>query len=143
MANASITVLTDLENLSEVRSFIERAANEAGLSEEKVSEIRLAVDEACANSIIHGHDEGADGELTVSTAIDSEKMVVTLRDTAPLYNPLEEANAPDLHLPLGERAVGGMGVMWIKMNTDEVEYRVSESGGNELVMTKLRSGPSK
>lgn len=135
MEKASLTVTSQLGNLSKVRLFVERTAKGAGLSSEGVLGIRLAVDEACANIIQHGYAD-KDGEITVTISINADSMIVCVSDDAPLYNPLEETPTPDLNTDLSERAIGGMGVLIIKQNTDLVEYEITESGGNALIMTK-------
>ena len=136
MANLSalLKVDSDLKNLSVIRSFIEDAAARVGLSEEGVSKIRLAVDEACANIIQHGYGDN-DGEIRLEAKQADGKLVVTLVDDAPPYNPLTETSAPDMSVPLEDRPLGGMGVLLVKQNTDAAEYRSTDSGGNALILT--------
>lgn len=68
-------------------------------------------------------------------------MVVVVSDTASPYNPLLEACEPDLDSPLTERPFGGLGVLLVKQNTDNVEYEVTPTGGNTLTLTKFISKP--
>jgi serine/threonine-protein kinase RsbW len=140
MSSASLTVRSDLENLSSIRSFIKETAENAGLPGEGVSQLRLAVDEACANIMIHGYRQN-DGEITIAVNHGGGKMVVSVSDDAPRYNPLKETPSPDLEAPLDERLLGGMGVLLIKQNTDAVEYQSTASGGNVLILTKLMRKP--
>ena len=137
----SLKVQADLKNLSDIREFVKDSAEVAGFSEGEIYEIRLAVDEACANIISHGY-KGNDGDITVTVDHDNDSLTVSLRDSAPLYNPLEETPSPNLDIPLEERAIGGMGVLIVKQNTDCVKYQHSATGGNELILTKFRAGPS-
>ena len=132
---------SDLKNLSQIRSFIQESAVRIGLSEQGMSEIRLAVDEACANVINHGYKDG-NGDLTVSVDGDDNRMTVTISDNAPAYNPLTETPEPDLGAPLDIRPLGGMGVLIVRQNTDAVEYRAGENGGNILILSKNIPGPS-
>lgn len=133
--STSLKVKADLENLSSIRSFVEEAAEKIELSEVSKLKIRLAVDEACANIMLHGY-RSAEGEIDISIKSEGAKMIVTLSDTAPHYNPLCNASAPDLDAPLCERAIGGMGVLIIKQNTDAVTYETIKGGGNRLILTK-------
>lgn len=132
---------SDLKNLSNIRNFIEEEAEKIGLSEVAISEIRLAVDEACANIIIHGYKNNS-GDLDITVKFGNNKMIVTLGDHAPLYNPLKETPRPNLESPLNERPLGGMGVLLVKQNTDAIEYRVTANGGNALILTKFCSDPT-
>lgn len=134
--STSLSVHSDLKNLATIRDFIKEAAETVALSKEKISELQLAVDESSANIIIHGYKDSA-GDLVINVSHEANKMIVSLSDTAPLYNPLQEAPLPELEIPLEEREVGGMGVVLLKLNTDETEYKVTANGGNELIMTKF------
>lgn len=138
-ANVSLTVQSNLENLSRIRGFIEEAAGRAGLSGQGISEIRLAVDEVCANVMTHGY-KNTSGVLDICVDQTDNKMIVTVSDDAPPYNPLQETPIPDLEAPLDQRPLGGMGVLLVKQNTDWVEYKTTESGGNALIMTKICPG---
>jgi len=132
---ASLKIASDLENLASIRSFIDKASKEIGLSDEALSEIRLAVDEACSNIMIHGYKD-SNGELEIVVDRGETSMVVTLSDNAPTFNPLQASDHPDFGSPLEERPLGGMGVFLVKQNTDTVEYRATPSGGNALILTK-------
>lgn len=130
-----LKVQSDLNNLSNIRSFIMKAADKLEVSDDAASEICLAVDEACANIIIHGYKE-TNGNIVISVNFKNNKMIVTVSDEAPLYNPLNYSSKTNLNVPLSERPLGGMGVMLIKQNTDLVEYETTSNGGNTLRMTK-------
>jgi anti-sigma regulatory factor (Ser/Thr protein kinase) len=43
---------------------------------------------------------------------------------------------PDLTLPLKKRPLGGLGIYFIRHFSDEVRYRVTEKGENELTLVK-------
>lgn len=136
--STSLKVRANLTVLADIRGFIDEAAEAAGLTSQAASELRLAVDEACANIVIHGYkNKGGDLEITVTH--DSERLTVTLSDHAPPYDPLKEAPGPDFDAPLAERAPGGLGVILVKQNTDAVEYRMSDAGRNLLILTKFCS----
>ncbi len=132
--SSSLKVQSDLDNLALIRSFIEQVAEEIGLSSLAISGIRLAVDEACANIIIHGYgSERGDIDITVSTG--ANEMVVILDDNAHQYDSLQETPAISRNTPLSDRLPGGMGVMLIKQNTDRAKYLARAGGGNRLILT--------
>lgn len=133
--HAQLVVLADLNNLAEIRGFVERTARQAGLDEEITSGLVLAVDEAAANVIVHGYRQDGRGRLEILATQDDASLTIRLRDEAPAYNPLD-APAPSLDSPLEERAIGGMGVLLIRQNTDRVEYNARDGRGNELVLVK-------
>lgn len=135
----SLTVTSDTKNLAVIRTFVLAAANGCGLSEEEGSEMRLAVDEACANIMVHGYGHDG-GELTISVDCDDNGLIVTLVDGAPPFDPLAVGGALDTGIPLESRPLGGMGIMLIKQSTDSTKYQALDGGGNMLVLTKRRGG---
>lgn len=133
--STSLKIKAGLENLSSIRNFVEEVAEKIDLSEASRMKIRLAVDEACTNIMLHGY-ASTEGEIDIAIKSEGAKMIVTLSDNAPQYNPLCNTCAPDLAAPLSERAIGGMGIIIIKQNTDAVAYDTIEGGGNRLILTK-------
>lgn len=61
--------------------------------------------------------------------------MVCCRDQAPLFDPTN-APEPDMSLPLDLRPLGGLGVFLIRQYMDEMSYRVTPQGGNELTLVK-------
>jgi anti-sigma regulatory factor (Ser/Thr protein kinase) len=64
---------------------------------------------------------------------------VSIRDDAPLYDPtkVEEPDANDS--PLERSEPGGFGLVLIRRLVDELTYRITEDGRNELVLVKKRA----
>jgi len=127
----------DLGHLAEVRDFVMEVSGLSGLSDTAAKEMRLAVDEAMANIVQHGY-RGSPGKIEVEAETDPQGLVIRLRDDAPAYNPLDRA-APALDLPLEERPIGGMGVELVRQSVDSVQHRVTDTGGNELILVKRRA----
>jgi len=132
---ASIKVKSELKKLEYIRTFIVDEAIKLGLTLEAAHQLRLAVDEACSNIIIHGYQH-SDGIVEVVVYREKGAMVVHIKDKARSFNPLSKDDHPDFTIPLSEREVGGMGIFLIHQNTDSVAYRSSESGENVLILTK-------
>jgi serine/threonine-protein kinase RsbW len=92
------------------------------------------VDEAATNIILHGY-RGAPGwvDLTVKRADD--RLVVTIEDAAPAFDPTV-VPAPDLGVPPGARRPGGMGIHLMRESTDALDHSPRQGGGNILTMTR-------
>jgi serine/threonine-protein kinase RsbW len=131
-----LDVDADLNNLATIRQFVRRVATAAGLDRASADDLVLAVDEAVANIITHGYGKNGSSPIEVEAVPGNGAVTVHVRDRAPQYNPLEETAAPKLESPLKRRPPGGFGVYLIRKNTDRVEYRAREGGGNELIMVK-------
>ena len=64
-----------------------------------------------------------------------DTLVICLRDEASPFDPTS-IPAPDLTVPLEQRATGGMGIHLIRQIMDKVTHRVTSQGGNELLLMK-------
>jgi signal transduction histidine kinase len=130
----SLRFPAELDRLAAIRSFIEEAANRFQVEPDAVDDMLLAVDEAATNIIVHGY-RGQPGAIEIEVEKQDGSLAVSLRDQAPPFDPTT-VPVPDLSLPLDQRPFGGMGVYLMRQSMDEVIYRVSPQGGNELILVK-------
>jgi len=131
---ADLFVAAQVENLAEIRRFVREEATALGAGEETICDLELAVDEAACNVICHGY-EGREGMVQVRVERDGDRLTVRVRDEAPLFDPTRHP-LPDVTLPLEERRLGGLGIFLIRQVMDEMVYRVTPEGGNELSLIK-------
>ena len=132
----SLGIKADLDNLGQVRDFIESNMEETGLNRECAGELLLAVDEAVSNIIMHGFKSKPDGNIELEVTRQPDSLLVQIRDNAPLFDPTKGSN-PHLEIsPLERDAPGGFGVYLLNHLVDKITYRVTEDGRNELAMLK-------
>jgi serine/threonine-protein kinase RsbW len=132
-------IISELSNLSAIRDFVESYAVALGMSPADVYGIVLAVDEAATNICVHGYKEKP-GMIDVEVENDGQNILVRIRDNAPFFDPAT-IPPPNLTGTLEERAVGGMGIHFIRHYTDEMIHRVTSTQGNELILKKsIRGG---
>lgn len=124
----------DGEILAAVRRFVEEAAIALHGDADVVAELVLAVNEAVTNVLLHGY-RGQPGLINIGVERRGHNLVVYLRDQAPPFDPTT-VPPPDITLPLERRAIGGMGVHMMREFTDELQYRRTPAGENELIMVK-------
>ena len=129
-----LRMIAGLDDLAQIRRFVEGAATQGGGDPVRVADMLLALNEAATNIIVHGY-HGAPGSLEVEVEYDSDALTVRLRDQAPAFDPAL-APVPDVTLPLDRRPLGGMGVHMMRQLTDELSYRTSFDGWNELILVK-------
>jgi serine/threonine-protein kinase RsbW len=117
------------------RTFVEEACRRAGTDESICFDLKLAVDEACSNLVVHGYRGREPGPIAVAFALDGDEIVITITDHAPPFNP-EDAPIPRLDAPAGDRRPGGLGWHLIKQIADRLEYESDAEKGNRLTMVK-------
>ena len=124
-----------LTDLAPIRAFIREVTRSDGANDEAVGDLVQAVDELVCNVIEHGYGHGASGPVEVRVAHDDERIVITIVDEAPPFDPTAYPT-PDLSLPLERRPLGGMGVHLARTLTDGMRHRILPGGGNETTLEK-------
>ncbi len=111
--------------LSELRSFIQHALNRASLDEIEKHQVILAVEEVCANLIIHSHRCNPKDTIQLEIKQSEEKLIFEITDKGEAFNILDY-QVPDLKKVMVEKRKGGLGIILVKKIMDEIEF---ESGG--------------
>ncbi len=70
------------------------------VDEETLSNIRLAVTEACTNVVVHAYPEDREGLLEVAATLRDDKLEVLVRDEGPGIEPRADSPGLGLGLPL-------------------------------------------
>ncbi len=86
------------ENIAIVRHALGGLGEAFGVPEPKLSDIRLAVTEACANVVVHAYPEGHDGQMEVAASMHGDELTVLVRDWGRGIRP--RSDSPGLGLGL-------------------------------------------
>ncbi len=132
------------ESLAEICDTVTRAAQKAGLDEAAIYAVQTAVDEACTNIIEHAY-ANQPGELECQCSDDEQVFRVTLQDHGQPFDP-SSVPAPDVQARLEERAIGGLGLYFMRQLMDEVNFEFQAAGGgtpgNNILTLVKRKPPS-
>jgi serine/threonine-protein kinase RsbW len=101
------------------------------LSEEVLGDLKLALTEACTNSVRHAYD-GTRGAVSIAFGLHSDRLVVEVADDGFGFDRNGDEPADD-----GELTEGGLGIAIIEALTDELEIGRGEQGGSRLRFVKL------
>jgi serine/threonine-protein kinase RsbW len=109
-------------------------ARTRGLTEELVADLKLALTEACSNSVRHAYDEGRDGVVEIRYELGDDRLQIEVADEGNGFDPEVVAAAEK---DLDE---GGLGLAIIRALTDELSIGARPRGGGScLRFTKLLS----
>jgi anti-sigma regulatory factor (Ser/Thr protein kinase) len=130
-----ITISAKEESISQVREFYQNAANDCGLSAEKVYAVLTAVEEAVWNIIEHSYVENDSGQIHCRAESTSQGLLITLVDHG---NPMPPGRIPERNhiLKANPRQLGGMGLYLMFHLMDKVHFDFSTPGENTLTMLK-------
>ncbi len=118
------------EELKEIRKFVSEVLSDIGFSEVDINKVVLAVDEVCANLIIHSNkcnpDECLEIHIDQSKA---KKVIFEIIDYGEGFN-YNNYKEPNLEEIVRRRKKGGLGIMLVKKLMDSVEF---SSQGNKNI----------
>lgn len=120
--------------LSELRVFLQQAMRSATLDEIEKHQVTLAVEEVCANLIIHSHGCNPKDIIQLEIHDSHEKLIFEISDQGEAFNILDY-EAPDLKKVMIEKRKGGLGIILVKKIMDEIEFE-SENGTNTCRLIK-------
>jgi len=134
--SVALVISADLNEIGKVATALDEAMRASAFSEEIINELQLAVEEAIANTILHGYCD-APGDVAVGIHVTDGVVEVRIEDRATPFDPLTVPE-PDRESDLDERGIGGLGIYLIRSLVDEVVYRYAD-GKNILTLVKRRA----
>jgi serine/threonine-protein kinase RsbW len=100
-------------------------------SDETLHDLKLALTEACTNSVKHAYDETGNGSVDIVYQLQPDRLAVEVGDSGTGFDPDAAASNGD------ELEEGGLGIAIIRALTDEVEIGKREGGGSRLRFVKF------
>lgn len=89
------------ENIALVRHAFGALGETLAIDPELLSDVRLAVTEACSNVVVHAYPDGAEpGPLEVVASVGEKRLTVIVRDRGPGITPHPDSPGLGLGLPL-------------------------------------------
>ncbi|MBP5597237.1 MAG: ATP-binding protein [Pseudobutyrivibrio sp.] len=133
-----------VSNLDKVMAFVEQEleALECGMKQQM--QITVAVEEIYVNIAHYAYgitddngniipDSGS-GPMSLSLGEDDGVVTLVFEDRGIPFNPLEK-DEPDVTLSADDREIGGLGILLVKKNLDNVSYKYCD-GKNVLTLEK-------
>ncbi len=123
--------------LSDVRDFVNERAVNFGFGDKEVSEITLAVDEACTNVVKHAYKGNPETKFEVRVLASGIEFEIIVRDWGASFKP-EEVPVPDIKDRMKKHKAGGLGIFLMRKLMDTVEYHAEDAGGNRATANEVR-----
>jgi len=122
--------------LGNISLFVKKAAREAGLDEDAVYAVELAVDEACSNVIEHAYEAEGIGNIHCRCVVNDKGLLIEIRDTGKPFDP-KLVPLADTTSDIWSRKPGGVGLFYMEKMMDEVQFEFTPQG-NILRMVKKK-----
>ena len=103
----------------------------AAFSEELLADLKLALTEACSNSVRHAYSEDEAGVVQIVYELLPDRLVIEVTDEGGGFEPENAATKPE------DLSEGGLGIAIIRAIADQVEIGSRENGtGSRLRFEK-------
>jgi serine/threonine-protein kinase RsbW len=123
------------EKLRDIRSFVKDVLDKHGLSEIDASTLVLAIDEVCANLIIHAHQCNGKESIELQILVEPNFGVVfDIIDKGEIFD-IGEYEAPKLEDIIKKQRKGGLGLILVKKIMDDIQI-IKEPTKNICRLTK-------
>ena len=126
---------SDPKRLKMVRDEVQQSIGRLKCTKKLVSDLIIAVNEACMNIMVHAYKGDRSGEIVLEISDNGGEIEVVLTDFA---DPIDLRSID----PIGSRELdhlrpGGLGTHFMKETMDECAYaHLKDNHGNVLRMTK-------
>jgi serine/threonine-protein kinase RsbW len=108
-----------------------------GYSEDAVADLKLALTEACSNSVRHAYDHD-DGQVHLEFTVHHDRVTLLIHDEGNGFHE-QDVDCPECKtIPEIGLSEGGMGISIIRAVVDDFDLRKPDGGGTVLVLTKRR-----
>ena len=115
-----ITIYCQTTALADLRNFLRGTLTMPFLSESDKLQLTLAVEEVCANLIIHSHECNAKDHIELEVKESPGKLIFEIKDNGKAFNMLDY-EIPDLAKVKGEKRKGGS---WMKSNLNQLKAQI-------------------
>ncbi|HEY3106959.1 MAG TPA: ATP-binding protein [Gaiellaceae bacterium] len=129
-ARVALTIPARAEFVALCRLALTGLARTRALTPELVADLKLALTEACSNSVRHAYEEGREGIVEVHYELTGDQIAVEVNDDGAGFDPEVIQRAQE------ELDEGGLGIAIIRAITDELEIGARDGGGSRLRFTK-------
>jgi serine/threonine-protein kinase RsbW len=119
--NFNLRVYCQKNRLKEIREFITDSLKDYTQDELELNQLVLAVDEVCANLIIHSNACNPDELINVKVHVNDEGVTIVITDNGKSFN-YKKYKEPKINEVVEMKKKGGIGLMLVKRIMDKVEF---------------------
>ncbi|MEO9483362.1 MAG: ATP-binding protein [Ekhidna sp.] len=124
--NSKLTIGCDKNELVRVRQFTSDMLEEHKVPDLQAHKLVLAVDEVCANLIIHANDCNPDSRIEYNIIFKPKQIVFTFKDRGVGFD-INEYESPSMEELVSSRRQGGLGLMLVKRIMDKIEFSTEKN----------------
>ncbi|MEM0938495.1 MAG: ATP-binding protein [Bacteroidota bacterium] len=124
--NNKIIIGCKKDQLVKIRQFTSDTLEDKKVPDLQAHKLVLAVDEVCANLIIHANDCNPESKIEFEIAFRPRQIIFTFRDKGVGFD-INEYQSPSLEEIVSKRRRGGLGLMLVKRIMDKIEFSTEKN----------------
>lgn len=110
------------EQLKEIRGFVNNSLGQHGLSDVDISAMVLAIDEVCANLIIHSHECNPKEHIEIIINVDIHNGVEFKIVDEGVGFDINQYDEPSIEDLIKSKRKGGIGLILVKKIMDDIDF---------------------
>jgi len=122
------------QSLKEIRSFVAEFLVQTPFSEIEINALVLAVDEVCANVIIHSTQKEDNEKLEVCIELNTNEVKFDVLDKGKGYD-IRKHKMPALKEIIKSKRKGGVGLLLVHKIMDQIDF-IPQNNGNIIRLVK-------
>jgi serine/threonine-protein kinase RsbW len=126
-----LTIPAKPEYITLGRLALTALAGVRSVTDETLYDLKLALTEACTNSVRHAYENGREGSVEIVYELQPDRLVIEVGDEGSGFEPAETNGEVE------ELEEGGLGIEIIRALADEVEIGPRAEGGSRLRFVKF------
>src|SRR3954447_3064361 len=122
-----------LDSVDRAEELAVKMAENAGVDEDDLMKIGMAVRESMVNAVVHGNRYNANKKVRFAVATNGQRFTIQIADQGEGFR---FEDVPDPLAPENIMRTSGRGIFLIRSFMDEFEIRRGASGGMEVTLIK-------
>src|ERR1700740_985708 len=128
-----MSISSRFENIEMAQHLCGKLLDGRDVSEETRHWILMALREALANAIKHGHEQNLEKRVHLEMDVTGDTLRIRIRDEGEGFDPMK---VDDPLAPENRLKTSGRGIFYMKTFMDRVRFRRLGVGGSEVTLTK-------
>ena len=134
MLQHKIIIQNQLSELETIATTLETVGENWDLPMSITLNLNLVLEELITNIIFYGYTDKNEHFIEINIDFDDSRIFLKVEDDGIAFNPLLKEEA-DISLPVEERAIGGLGIHFVRKIMDTISYE-RKNEKNILTMIK-------
>jgi anti-sigma regulatory factor (Ser/Thr protein kinase) len=133
--NYCVTIKNKLSEINQIFPVVELVADKWGISDKIKNQIILAIEEVVSNILFYAYNDQDEHLISIELCLVSNGIKIKIIDDGKHFNLLDSSKEVNIHAPVEEREIGGLGIHLLKTMMDKIEYK-RDDNKNKLTLIK-------